>query len=400
MEKKNNAKNILDDLLKNADTKVMPKVGDLVEARVLNITKGEVYLDIDGLFVGMVRGRELVDESGRFSDLKPGDMVLATVVEAENEKGVLELSFRSAGHLKAWQELEDLRKSGEIVEVKILDANKGGLLIQLRNMQGFLPVSQLSQDNYPRVDGGNKIKILEKLKSFIGKKFKVKVLDVDEKDDKLIVSEKDVFADARKAMVNQFEVGDIVIGRVTSIVDFGAFVEFYAPANPDNKLEGLVHISELAWQRVGHPKDILKVNEEVSAQIIGIDNDRVSLSIKKLTVDPWKKAVEKYQVGEKVKGKILKIDKFGAFVELDADIQGLAHISELADQAVQNPEEVVKVGDSYDFIIMSLDPDEHRLGLSLRAALPGHEKKSAVDVEKKPEENVKEIKSENEVVEN
>ncbi|HOY56281.1 MAG TPA: S1 RNA-binding domain-containing protein [bacterium] len=399
MDKKINAKSVLDDLLKNVDTKVMPKVGDLVEARVLNITKGEVYLDIDGLFIGMVRGRELVDESGRFSDLKPGDVVLATVVEAENEKGVLELSFRSAGHLKAWQELEDLRKSGEIVEVKILDANKGGLLIQLRNMQGFLPVSQLSQDNYPRVDGGNKIKILEKLKSFIGKKFKVKVLDVDEKDDKLIVSEKDVFADARKAMVNQFKVGDIVTGRVTSIVDFGAFVEFYAPANPDNKLEGLVHISELAWQRVGHPKDILKVNEDVSAQIIGIDNDRVSLSIKKLTVDPWKKAVEKYQVGEKVNGKILKIDKFGAFVELDVNIQGLAHISELADQAVQNPEEVVKVGESYDFIIMSLDPDEHRLGLSLRAALPGHEKKSVPEeVEKKSEETSKEIKTE--VVEN
>ncbi len=392
MDKKINAKNVLDDLFKNVDTKVMPKVGDLVEAQVLNITKGEVYLDIDGLFIGMVRGRELVDESGRFSDLKPGDVVLATVVEAENEKGILELSFRSAGHLKAWQELEDLCKSGEIVEVKILDANKGGLLVQLRNMQGFLPVSQLSQDNYPRVDGGNKIKILEKLKSFIGKKFKVKVLDVDEKDDKLIVSEKDVFADARKAMVNQFKVGDIVTGRVTSIVDFGAFVEFYAPTNPDNKLEGLVHISELAWQRVGHPKDILKVNEDVSAQIIGIDNDRVSLSIKKLTVDPWKKAVEKYQVGEKVNGKILKIDKFGAFVELDVNIQGLAHISELADQAVQNPEEVVKVGESYDFIIMSLDPDEHRLGLSLRAALPGHEKKT--------EETSKENKTETEVTEN
>jgi len=164
----------LDTLLKGNDFKNPPKVEDLIKATVVGIKQGEVYLDVDGIFTGMVRGRELVDESGQFSNLKIGDEVIATVVELENEKGVMELSFRSAGHQQAWQKLEDLKDSKEIVEVKILSANKGGLLVQLDRVQGFLPVSQLSAEHYPRVEGGNKSKILEKLRSFVNSNLKLK----------------------------------------------------------------------------------------------------------------------------------------------------------------------------------------------------------------------------------
>lgn len=357
--------NNYDELLKTNEVKPAPKEGDLVEGTVVEIKRGEIYVDIDGLFTGLVRGREIGEGAGS-ANFKMGDKVLATVLEQENEKGLLELSFKSAGHQKAWQEAMDLKKSGEVVEVKIVDVNKGGLIIQLNNLQGFLPVSQLSAENYPRVEGGNKAKILEKLRTFLNKKIKVKVTDAEEQEDKLIVSEKDVFAAERKEVLNQFAIGDVVEGKITSLVDFGAFIEFYKPENPALKLEGLVHISELAWQRIDHPKNLFKVGEEIKAQILSIENDRVALSIKRLMEDPWKKAVEKFHVGDKVQGKVTKTDKFGAFAELEGNILGLAHISELADKEVENPEEVVKIGETYEFTIVSLEPEEHRLGLSLK----------------------------------
>ncbi|MFH1610721.1 MAG: S1 RNA-binding domain-containing protein [Patescibacteria group bacterium] len=388
----------LDNLLKGKDFKNPPKVEDLIKAKVVGIKQGEVYLDVDGIFTGMVRGRELVDESGQFSNLKVGDEVIATVVELENEKGVMELSFRSAGHQQAWQTLEDLKNSKKIVEVKILSANKGGLLVQLDRVQGFLPVSQLSSEHYPRVEGGNKAKILEKLRSFINSKFKVKILDLDEKEEKLIVSEKDVFAEERAAMLETIKVNDIISGKVTAVVDFGAFIEFKIGKN--KTVEGLIHISELAWQRIDHPRDILKVEDEIKAQIISIDNGRVSLSLKKLQEDPWKKAAEKYQIGQTAKGKVLKTDKFGAFVELDEDIHGLAHISELSDKQIDEPSDIVEVGKEYDFKIVSIEADDHRLGLSMKKDSKPEEKKEdkkegdktekTPEVEEKKEEKDKE----------
>jgi len=377
----------LEDLYKSEDFKQLPRVDDLVKATVVAIEKGEVYLDVDGIFTGVVRGKELVDESGRYSNLKIGDEVVATLIDSENEKGLLELSFRSAGHLQAWQNLEDLKASQEVVEVKVLSANKGGLLIQLDQIQGFLPVSQLSADNYPRVEGGNKNKILDKLKEFVNNKIKVKVLDVDEKEEKLIVSEKDVFAKEVESMLNQLKVGDVVDGRITAVVDFGTFIEFAIPGEKNKKMEGLVHISEMAWQRIDHPKDIVKVGDMVKAQVISIENGRVSLSMKKLIADPWQEATKKYKIGDKVEGKVLKLDNFGAFVELDQDIHGLAHISELSNDQISSPEEVVKPGENYTFTIVSIEPAEHRLGLSL-INKPKKEKKE-FDKEKKPAEEEK-----------
>lgn len=350
----------LEQLLQHETLPHFPQVGDIIQGKVITVSKNEAFLDIDGITTGIIRGKELIDESGATADLKPGDIAQATVLELENEGGQMELSFRSAGHQKAWDELSRLLNGGEVIDTEVIDANRGGLMVKVGRIEGFLPVSQLTPEHYPRVDGGDKQRILEILQSFIGKTMRVKVIDVTEADDKLIVSEKAAWAKEHAAMVADYKVGDTIEGKVTGVVDFGGFVEF------GNHLEGLIHISELAWQRVDNPRDILKVGDEVKALIIGIDGTKISLSLKRLKDDPWKTAVERYSVGQVVKGKILKLNPFGAFVELDEEIHGLAHISELSKKMIHSPAEVVKEGETREFKIISIEPDSHRLGLSLK----------------------------------
>ncbi|MBI3572986.1 MAG: S1 RNA-binding domain-containing protein, partial [Candidatus Kerfeldbacteria bacterium] len=351
----------MDVLLQSQTVPQLPQVGDIIHGTVVSVSKNEALIDIGGITTGVVRGREMVDESGVTADIKAGDEVEATVLELENENGQVELSFRSAGHQKAWDELTRLLNSGEVIDVPIVDANRGGLMATVGRIEGFLPVSQLTPEHYPRVEGGDKSRILEALRQFAGQIFRVKVIDVNEAEEKLIVSEKAAWAKEHAAIVSGYKVGDVIEGKVTGVVDFGAFVEF------GQHLEGLIHISELAWQRVDNPRDILKVGDQVQAVIIGIDGTKISLSLKRLKDDPWKKAVEKYSVGQVVKGKVLKLNPFGAFVELDEEIHGLAHISELSKKPVRNPSDVVKEGETKEFKIISIEPESHRLGLSMKA---------------------------------
>jgi len=373
----------MDALLESDKVAKMPQVGDLVEGRVISLSKNEVYLDIDGVTTGIVRGREVYDESADSAGLKIGDMASATVISLDNENGYMELSFREAGHKKAWDALEKYYKEGTVVESKVVDANKGGLMIKIGNVMGFLPVSQLTIEHYPRIEGGDKNKILSHLKSFVGQGLRTKIIDLGEKDEKLIVSEKAAWDEKQRKAVSAYKVGDKVKGKVTGVVDFGAFVEF------GENLEGLVHISELAWQRIDDPRDIIKVGDEVEAEIIEIDDTKISLSLKKLKTDPWHDVEKKYKVGDVVSGKVLKVNPFGAFVELDQDIHGLVHISELSDKKVDNPQNLVKPGKDYEFKILSIEPKEHRLGLSLKAT------KSKSDVKEDIKEETPEaVKSE------
>lgn len=363
----------------------LPKVGDLVKGTIISASKNEVHIDLGGTFTGLVRGKECYSESEEYRNLKTGDEVEATVLEPENENGEIELSFRYAGRQKAWKIIKDAEEANNITEAIITDANKGGLMIKVGSTMGFLPVSQLSPEHYPRVPGGDKNRILEILKSYIGKKFEVKIIDTDESEDKLIVSEKAAWEETQKDVINRYKVGQIVEGVVTAVTDFGIFVEF-------DKLEGLIHISEIAWKRIDNPSDFVKVGETIKAEIIGIENSKIFLSMKKLQKDPWEGIEKRYKIGEKVKGKVLKANPFGLFVELDEDIHGLAHISQLSNKPIGNIEEIAKAGDTVELYIVSMDAKNHRLGLSLikpetkkKEEVASEEKTSADKTDKKEE---------------
>ncbi len=362
-------KSELELLLETSNFTNIPKQGDLVKGKVISTKGRQIKIDINGLMIGVVRGRELYNESEIYKNLATGTEVEATVVDVENENGEVELSFRHAGQKRAWKDLSELSTSGEAISVKILDANKGGLIVRVGHVQGFLPVSQLAPEHYPRVAGGDKQKILEKLKSFVGQDVRVKILDVMEGDGKLIVSEKAVWEDEQKNVIAQCKLNDVVAGEVSAVADFGAFVKFY-PTGTNVPLEGLVHISEIAWQRIDHPRDLLKVGDQVRAEIIGIEGSKIFLSMKKLTEDPWVNVSKRYKIGDWVEGTVVKINPFGFFIELDQDIQGLAHISELSDEPVEDANKLAKIGDTMKFRVVSIEPAEHRLGLSLREDKP------------------------------
>ncbi len=337
----------------------VPKVGDVVKGKIISADRREVRIDLEGMTTGVIRGRELYAESDQYDAIKVADVVEATVIDLENENGEMELSFRFAGQKRAWENLRELFTSGEVINVKVLEANKGGIIVRLNHVTGFLPVSQLSPEHYPRVTGGDKNKILEKLRSYVGLSLAVRVIDVNEADEKLIVSEKSVWEERQKSVIAQYRVGDKIDGEVTALADFGAFVKF-------DSLEGLVHISEIAWQRIDHPRDILKIGQHVGAEVIGIEGSKIFLSMKKLIRDPWADIQKRYKVGDIVKGQVLKANPFGFFVELDPEIHGLAHISELSDKPVADVTTIAKPGDTLDFKIISIEPNEHRLGLSLK----------------------------------
>jgi len=359
-------------LLTDRQYLAVPKQGDLVKGRVIFVDRHEIRLDIPGYRAGVVRGREIIDESQEILKLKIDDEVEATVVDLENENGDLELSFRSAGHQRAWDRLAELHRAGTTIQVKVLEANKGGLMVAVDRVPGFLPVSQLAPEHYPRISGGDKSKILEKLRSFIGMPLTVKILDLAEAEEKLILSEKIIWEDAQRAVLAKYKIGNVIEGAVTALTDFGAFVRF-------DGLEGLVHISEIAWQRIDHPKDLLEVGQNVRAEVIGIEGSKIFLSMKRLAEDPWKGINERYQVGQTVRGKILKVNPFGFFVELDKDIHGLAHISELDVKPVEDPTTIAAVGEELEFKIVSIEPEHHRLGLSRKALLQPEEPQPATE---------------------
>ncbi len=375
------------------DATNVPKTGDTVIGTVLSASKAEVRLDISGMFIGVVRARELYGEAAEYANLKPGDEVEATVIEEENENGEIELSFRFAGQEKAWQGLKNAFENRAVIKVKIMDANRGGLLANYAQISGFLPVSQLAPDNYPRVAGGDKIKILEKLKSFVGAEFEVKVMNFDEKGEKIIFSEKDAWNERQKDVIAKYQIGTRVSGKITAVTDFGVFVSF------GDNLEGLIHISELAWQRIDDPSELFKVGQAIEAEVINVDGAKIFLSAKKLMKDPWDGVEEKYKVGQLVKVTVLKVNPFGLFVKLDDDIHGLAHISQLGLAAGKKIDEVYQPGKVAELEIISIEPKEHRLGLaSVKDSNDGadkEEKKEEENEEKEEkEEKAEEVKSE------
>jgi small subunit ribosomal protein S1 len=364
------------------DDYYIPQVGDMVKGKVVAASNSEVRLDIDGILMGIVRGPEMYIEVEDYANLKPGDEVEAAVIDVENENGELELSFRQVGQEKAWNNLHQAAKDKSSVKVKIIDANKGGLIARYCQINGFLPVSQLSPENYPRVSGGDKGKILEKLKSFVGKEFEVSVVTLSEEEDKVIFSEKDIWNKQQKPSLDLYKPGMVVEGKISAITNFGVFVNF------DDNMEGLIHISELAWKRVNSPAELFKVGDSVKAEIVNVNEGKIFLSVKKLQPDPWKADDFKYKVKIQVEGKIVKINPFGLFIKLDEEIHGLAHISHLGLAPRERINDFFEIGETHLFEVVSLNLDEHRLGLKI--IRKGEEKKE----EKVKEEKVKEEKKE------
>lgn len=350
-----------------------PRMGDVVKGTILEIAPNSLYVDLGAQGVGIVFGRELLDAADTFRTARVGEPVEAVVLETENDAGYIELSLRSASEERGWADLETKRDSGDIFPTQVLEANKGGLIIRVAGITGFLPVSQLSAEHYPRVEGGDKQKILERLRQYVGQHFNVRVLTADRRDLKLIVSEKAAMTRDMEDALGQLTEGTTVEGVVSGIVEFGAFLKFQ---QRNQELEGLVHISELAWQRVDDPNDYVRVGQQVKAVVLGVDGTRISLSMKRLRDDPWLTVGEKYTVGQQIEGEVLKLTPFGAFVKLDDDIHGLAHVSELSEQEGMRPEDVLKLGQRKAFRIISIEPEEHRLGLSLKPDAKPKEKKT------------------------
>ncbi len=347
----------------------IPQVGDVVKGIVINVSSNHALVDLGPLGIGVVLGKEMKSGLGGNAKLRVGEEVGATLTSMENEDGDIEISIREASYEKSWEDLQEKLLNKTVVETKVLDANKGGLMIELNGIMGFLPVSQLANEHYPRVEDGDKNKILELLKALIGETVNVRILDTDRENEKLIVSEKAAQSERDRELINRLRVGDEIEGEVSGVVDFGAFIKFDAPTGEDGKkagqkLEGLVHISELAWQLIDDPREIVKTGDHVQAKVIGIEDTRISLSMKALKEDPWTKVSERYAVTQTVSGKVDKINHFGAFVYLDRDIHGLAHVSEFHDiYPGRKMEDIFRVGETYDWKILSIEPRAHRMGL-------------------------------------
>ncbi len=346
----------MDDLLASTDIKQL-KTGDVVEGTITSVRKHEVWIDLGPNGVGVVMRREI----GHGQELIEGEQVTTSVVDPEMDEGYALLSMKRAVKDRGWDELQRVFEAGDIIEVTAYDANRGGLLVELEGIRGFLPVSQLAAGHYPRVSGADKDEILQKLNALTSQSLRVRILDVSRKDNKLIFSEKEAIKDDMQARLSELKVGDEVKGVVTGVIDFGAFV------NVDG-IEGLVHISEISWERVEDPRKYVKVGDEVKAKIIAIDKDRLSLSIKQMSEDPWLQEVKAFKKGEMVEGKITRITPFGAFVQLSASVEALVHVSEMSDDESIDPEKIFQLNEKKQFKVIDVDTEARKIALSLKDA--------------------------------
>jgi len=363
MARQKPANPVMEQLLKEAPPIVRVRPGELVEGMVVYKGKNKLLLDIGGTATGIVSGRELRDSFNTFRSLQIGDMVSSLVLEEENEEGMVVLSLRMASQQKAWERFHKLVERDGTMEFSAQEANKGGLLANIDGIRTFLPVSQLAPVNYPRVNNADASEIISKLKKFIGHAFTVKIITMDEEAGKIVVSEREAMAEERAKALEGLKIGAVKEGMVSGLVKYGVFVSF-------DGLEGLVHISEIAWGHVKNPAEYAELGDKVTVKIIGIDGDKISLSIKQLTKDPWEEVAERYPVGKRVSGTIVRFTDYGAFLKLEKDINGLVHLSEIAHHKVTDPSEVLTIGQKVDAQVINIDIDERRIGLSIKALQP------------------------------
>ena len=333
-----------------------PSAGDLVEGSVLSIDKNAVYVDLPPYGTGIIYGKEFIAARDIIKKIGLGDKVGAKVVDAGNEQGYIELSLKEAKQALIWGEALDAIRNRTVFDLPVTEANKGGLIIAWQGIAGFLPASQLKAEHYPRVNDGDKDRILEELKKFVGQKISVSVISAVPKEGKLIFSEKNLEQKDKEKIIGKYKVGDEVDGEVTGIVDFGIFVKV------EDGLEGLVHISEVDWSLVEDLKRLFKLGQKIKAKIIEIKDNKISLSIKALKENPWKEAASKYKNDQVVEGVVIKFNKHGALASIEEGIAGLVHISEFGSE--EKLRSKLELGKRYTFKITIFDPKEQKMALA------------------------------------
>ena len=346
----------MDELLAGSDITQLA-AGEVVEGTIISVKKNEAWIDLGARGTGVVMRREI----GYGQKLEVGQTVTVSVIDPELDEGYALLSMKRAVKDRGWDELQRVHEANDIVEIVPYDANRGGLLVEMEGIRGFLPVSQLAAGHYPRVSGADKDEILQKLNALTNKPLRVRVLDVSRKDNKLIFSEKEAVKDDMQDRFAKLKVGDVVEGVVTGVIDFGAFI------NVDG-IEGLIHISEISWERVDNPRNYVKVGEEVKAKIIAIDKDRLSLSLKQMSEDPWLEQVKAFKAGDVVEGKVTRITPFGAFVQLSPSVEALVHVSEMSDDETVDPEQLFQLNEKKQFKVLDIDTENRKIALSLKEA--------------------------------
>lgn len=341
----------------------LPQPGEIRSGMIASISHNQILVSIGAKSEGVISGKELEQLSAKEREaLKVGQEIMVFVISPEDASGNVVLSFKRAQEQLSWENVDKLLESNNVIESKITGFNKGGLIVTVEGLRGFVPSSQISAMRRTQVTGDTPEQRWQKM---VGQPITVRVIEVDRERRRLILSERAASTETRQTIkervLEELEEGKTYTGRVTSLAEFGAFINV-------NGADGLVHLSELSWDHITHPREVLEVGQEIKVKVINVDREkkRIGLSVRALQEDPWRARVQKYSVGQLVEGVITRLTKFGAFARLEGDIEGLIHISELADHRIEHPKEVLKEGDVKSLRVIRIDPDQHRIGLSLR----------------------------------
>ena len=341
------------------------KRGEVVEGQIARIDQDEILVEIGLKSEGVLSTKELPASGyGSLSELHVGDDVLVYVMQPETPEGHAIVSIKRARLERQWRIAQEQYERGDLLEAEVIDHNKGGLIVNLEGIRGFVPISQIL--NLKREDTADNAETQAKLQSMVGRKLQLKIIEINRNRNRLILSERlavqEWRAKRREELLGELQVGEVRKGIVSNLSNFGAFVDL-------GGADGLVHISQLAWSRVNHPSEVLKVGQEVEVQVLSVDKEKkkIALSIKRAEVDPWTTVEQRYQVGQLVKGTITKIAPFGAFARIEDGVEGLIHLSELP-AGQQDPKAVLKEGQEVQVRILRIDAERRRLGLSIRQA--------------------------------
>lgn len=330
--------------------------GLIVEGQIMDIKKAAVYVDLGNFGSGIIFGKEYINARDIIKNIRIGDTIKAKIVEVQNAEGYSELSLKEARQALVWKEAEEIMRKGDVLDLPVKEANKGGLIIEWRGIQGFLPASQLKPEHYPRVEGSDKDKILRELKKFVGEKLSVIVISINPQEDKLVFSEKATNQEERKEVVGKYSVGDDLDCEVAGVVDFGIFLKI------EDGLEGLVHISEIDWGLIEDPRKLFKVGDKVKARIIEIKDGKISLSLKAFKENPWTEFDGKLKKGDIVSGVVIKFNKHGALVSIKDGVAGLVHNSSFGTE--EKLREALELGKSYNFQINIFEPKDQKMTLA------------------------------------